>query len=141
MSPSHFGFRTNEEISAPSFMFFPRSKVSYTFFHPSIRWIIGKILLNKSWIVRWRQRIKWNYCTVIRGFTWEIKIVNAQTLWNYNVSNNYLQKLVLYYFRGGGEKSFSKNFYKFKKHETGGRFLANLHNKNRFPSRKKLSRN
>ena len=32
------------------------------------------------------------------------------------------------------------DFYKFEKHETGWRFLANLDNKNRFASRKKLSR-
>ena len=40
----------------------------------------------------------------------------------------------------GEEKPCQKNFYKFKKHETGWRFLANLHNKYRFGSRKKLSR-
>ena len=40
----------------------------------------------------------------------------------------------------GERKPFPKNFYKFKKHETGWRFLANLHNENRFASRKKLSR-
>ena len=51
--------------------------------------------------------IIWNYCTAIQGFTWEMKIINAQTLWDDNVSNSYLQKLVLYYFRSGGGKTFS----------------------------------
>ena len=97
------------------------------------------ISLNKSWIVQWRERIIWKYCTVIPGFTWEIKIINAQTLGNNNVSNSYLQKLILYYLKGGRWKIFPKNFYKFEKHETGWRFLANLHTKNRFASRKKLS--
>ena len=54
---------------------------------------------------------------------------------------SYLQKLVLYIALEVGEgKPFSKNFYKFQKHETGWRFLADLHNKNRFASRKKLRR-
>ena len=90
--------------------FLPVRKYHTRFFsqHPSLRWIAEKALLNKSWIFQWRQRIKWNFCTGIRGFTWEIKIITAQTLWNYNVCNSYLQKLVLYYFRGGGRKTFSE---------------------------------
>ena len=98
------------------------------------------VSLNKSWIVQWRERFIWNYCTVIRGFTWEVKTINAQTLGNNNVSNSYLQKLVLCYLKGGGGKSFSEELLQFEKHETGWKFLANLHTKNRFPSKKILSR-
>ena len=70
------------------------------------------VSLNKSWIVQWRER----------------------------VSNSYLQKLVLCYLKGGGGKSFSEELLQFEKHETGWKFLANLHTKNRFASKKILSR-
>ena len=73
------------------------------------------------------------------GFTREIKTINSQRLWNYNVSNSYLHKLV-FFLEAEQAKPFPKNFYKFEKHETGWRFLINLHNNNRFASRKKLSR-
>ena len=41
------------------------------------------------------------------GFTWEIKTINSQRLWNYNVSNSYLHKLV-FFFKSGAGKTFSK---------------------------------
>ena len=97
-------------------------------------------------------RITMNLCSIVLMIVLSVfllslssgpspNIINPQTLWNYNEYNSYLQKLVLYITLEVGErKSFPKNFYKFEKHETGWRFLANFRNKNSFASRKKLSR-
>ena len=91
------------DCSSPGMLFhFPRVRVTVNDRKDK------SISLNKSWIVQWRESIVWNYCTVIGGFTWEIKIIDAQTLGNNNVSNSYLQKLVLYYLKGGRGKTFSE---------------------------------
>ena len=97
------------------------------------------ILLNKSWIVQEGEGLN---DIIVQWFRFYAGDKNYQfpKVMKLQRIQQLSSQVSLFFLKVKLAKPFPKNFYKFEKHETGWRFLINLHNNNRFASRKKLSR-